>query len=559
MNISTHSTIDFKLGKKVIEDEVISVDNNGIYIKRKSRVGLASLATKTGNSSEIILPKYKKIYDFVNDRAIVLSYYSGILGKRYGLIDKEGRELIQPDCIGIIPVDNQYIANRLDYGALYDHNGNLLSKFDDKKIYPLERDYLKFKRNGWYGLINKNGEIITKSKYDSLELVKENIYLISCDYFTVKNHNYEQVNSNNNASFYGLMNNQGIEIIKPKYLYIEALCDYNYLVLTKNGKWKKVNQNDKKIVSLPKKYQYVSFKNEKVGIVRLNDKYGLIDLDGNTILEPIYSSIGEFKDGIAIITDNGKQGLINDKGKVILKPIHKEIGEFNNGLAIVKTAFEYNLITKEGNTRLSSDYQKLIYHNGVYLASNGTNGHVLDSNGEKITDDEYESLSAKKDSICFKKDGKYGLMNIKGDILIPPIYKHKMSDIEIKDNLIIVRYDKVSLFTTKSYFSLWDTNQKQYFHNIKVDNAFILNEEQVLINGYIFNLNELKQTYNVDINIEGVSVTREFDSEELRKKYITLFNKELKNKVSEIKEDYENKIEKLEEEKDNTIKKILKQ
>lgn len=70
-------------------------------------------------------------------------------------------------------------------------------------------------------------------------------------------------------------------------------------------------------------------------------RYGFIDKTGKFIVEPVYYSASEFKDGLALVRvkkDSGelRYGYIDRTGKFVIEPIYIYASEFSEGLAAVQ-------------------------------------------------------------------------------------------------------------------------------------------------------------------------------------------------------------------------------
>jgi hypothetical protein len=63
------------------------------------------------------------------------------------------------------------------------------------------------------------------------------------------------------------------------------------------------------------KYDWVDDFHNGRAVVKLNQKYGFVDLDGNEVVPPKYDNVGYFKDGRAVIIFMGFKGEIDLNGK----------------------------------------------------------------------------------------------------------------------------------------------------------------------------------------------------------------------------------------------------
>ena len=77
------------------------------------------------------------------------------------------------------------------------------------------------------------------------------------------------------------------------------------------------------------------------------EKYGIIDRDGDYIVEPIYDNINEFHEGLAIVTQDDKYGVINKGGEIVVEPQYDRIYDFEDGLATFELDDKYGIIDKE--------------------------------------------------------------------------------------------------------------------------------------------------------------------------------------------------------------------
>ena len=78
---------------------------------------------------------------------------------------------------------------------------------------------------------------------------------------------------------------------------------------------------------------FVEFLN-KTGHIQL--KEGLIDIDGNIIINPIYDEIsGYFQNGYMRVRNNGKTGVIDVKGKTIISIQYDDISDLKEELCDV--------------------------------------------------------------------------------------------------------------------------------------------------------------------------------------------------------------------------------
>lgn len=149
---------------------------------------------------------------------------------------------------------------------------------------------------------------------------------------------------------------------------------------------------------------------EKTIIVpaKYNGKYGVINSNGNWIIEPKFDSINNFYNGFADTYKNGKQGLINTKGELVVECKFDFIGLVENDRVLVRYENQYNFVDLNGN--LISKIP------------------LLDA------EDFSEGLAA----VQFKENGKWGYLDINGKMKIDTLFslayefKNGLAEVEIE-------------------------------------------------------------------------------------------------------------------------------
>ena len=102
--------------------------------------------------------------------------------------------------------------------------------------------------------------------------------------------------------------------------------------------------------------------NDGIAIVKIHNKYGIIDKTGRDIITPYkYDYINEYVNGLASVKLNGKMGFINKEGKEVIPFKYNEVIYFNGEFALVQYTEEFNLVI----------INKTIERSG-YIDNNGT-------------------------------------------------------------------------------------------------------------------------------------------------------------------------------------------
>lgn len=264
---------------------------------------------------------------------------------------------------------------------------------------------LRFEQNTKYGLLNLNGDVILKPKYNEITSAFETHLLVSAG---GKMNSYGYIQNNK----YGMLDAQGKTVVPIKFS--DSRLESDLALFELKGKWCAYNNN--LVQLLAPEYSNIevlwSYDNNYIKYQKggMFDEYqyktvggvcGLMDANGNTILPAVYEDIqleGYGESGLLKLKKEGVYGLFTMNGIELVKPAYSKI-DCNDEVCI---AAEY-VEKKEG-------YQ--------YVLLDRAEGKVL-------TEKRYDLISkmySNNNYLTFKENGKYGLMNIKGKVVIPASY-----------------------------------------------------------------------------------------------------------------------------------------
>lgn len=240
-----------------------------------------------------------------------------------------------------------------------------------------------------------------------------------------------------NVSFYYNDATKRITIYTMPYLieqYSAAVLDYGYTGIDENFTNRKAVLNSMLIV--------------KKGN---NSDYGVIDLQGNAILEAKYNSIEYLQDtNEFLVKSNNKVGVISSKRQTKIQLLYDDLELIDSdlGLYLAKQDNKYGIIDSNGNIKIYIEYDQIgidisrFEKNGIknkyIIAGNlipvkkNNQWGIFNKNGKQLIDFQYDSLgyiaSNNKDAINLLvipnyevvvvcKDKKYGLINSEGQTI----------------------------------------------------------------------------------------------------------------------------------------------
>ena len=266
--------------------------------------------------------------------------------------------------------------------------------------------YYLFEENGVKGIIDQQGQIRLKAKYNELEFDGDqyfhikmgNLYGIMDTNFLeiIKPISEERLTTaifpiivKKNEKF-GLMNDSYKWILKPDFEFLETI--YNELLMgrreektylfTRDGKQKANGSLDN--VQVLGEYL----------VVRNQDAFGLYDKFGNEKIPIQYQEIRTLKDGLVLLKNYDSWGLYSVDNKEILACKYYNIH--------LEDAYEGNIIVLENYK------EKLLVG-------------VVNYGGEFIIPQVYSYIELDKEYNRYKvrKGGKLGFLDLKGKIILP--------------------------------------------------------------------------------------------------------------------------------------------
>lgn len=226
-------------------------------------------------------------------------------------------------------------------------------------------------------------------------------------------------------------------ICKNNNFYSLHKKDYNiYLqkdVLKLNYKIDRDENNDIKWHSSFSKYnnltEHFNKDFEKYYISKYNNKYGVVDENGNDIVPPIYDYINEFYFNLAKVELCDRKGVINYNGDEVVKCEYDDviIPEYfissKNRPIIVRNNRKFGVICENGELLLPIKYSCIDFlGENMLLVSDNDNDIVFDFEGNPITKTYRRITYFSENLIQVLSTNGSGLINNLGEEVAPPIY-----------------------------------------------------------------------------------------------------------------------------------------
>lgn len=307
-------------GKEIVKLEqeslyrVTEINSNDVYLVA-SQNGRYALYKNKEN-----LTSYKYIAMYYNNGTNTFTVQKN---KSYGLINLSGEVVIPEEYEQMMVVGIYVKAHKNDADFTFDLSGNRLenSQFASLQLTTTEKFYISIDDNYKYGIADRDKNVVIENKYDYIDEVEDTGILIATvdDDVTIYSANVTQIVSIQDANV----------SIEEGYIKVSTGKDFYYL--TVNGK-----KVDNKTVYL----------DNNIYASKYDNKWGFVDLRNNIIVPYIYDEVTEInKFGFAGVKTDGKWGVINSNGEVILEPTYES--DVINPVFIGRYVLKNNVFTDE--------------------------------------------------------------------------------------------------------------------------------------------------------------------------------------------------------------------
>ncbi|WP_164848754.1 WG repeat-containing protein [Paenibacillus sp. DCT19] len=162
--------------------------------------------------------------------------------------------------------------------------------------------------------------------------------------------------------------------------------------------------------------------------IKIQDKFGFINQQGDIVIEPYYKSVNDFSEGVAYVwTFDDKEGYINNSNKWVIELNADFLGDFEYGMAIVIYKGKYGCINKQGEFVIEPIYERIYAinsENSVIAEKKGKVG-VFGISNQIIIEPIFDVLGTFSDGLALAKQGSdFGFINDKGEQKIAYQYKY---------------------------------------------------------------------------------------------------------------------------------------
>jgi len=303
-----------------------------------------------------------------------------------------------------------------------------------KNIAFLDGDLFKFYKNDKKVCIidASTKDIYEYPLFDDIEFDRENVFI-----------------ANKNSSFFHV-DKAGNKLSDKTYESIYYLKD-GFSAVRLNGLWGFIDENFNQAVDF-KFYDVHSFYENYAAVMDKDNKWGFIDTVGNVAIDFQYDEAGNFSEDLAAVKQGDKWGYIDKNGKEVISCKYDEAHNFSEGLAavainnyfedgcmawayidakgdVVIPFYSYSALGgiplfisdfHDGRAFVTKDLVSVIGKNGENIFSGDSLFFI--SNAEYYK--EHSAMIGYIYSDSSMKIKKYGLLNLKGEEVLKPVFDY---------------------------------------------------------------------------------------------------------------------------------------
>lgn len=293
----------------------------------------------------IIEATFDKAFDFFKGTARV-----GIEGK-YGLINREGDFLARPRFTDIRPFNEfglavvRYGDERVRYGVV-NLQGELITDQAYRAVYPYSEGLAIVKTKDGLGYINAQGTLVIAPKYSKASnfssgraaVQKEGVCgyidrlgnpVVDFEYSKCLDFNGDRAVVYKGYRKSGVLDVQGEYVIEPSLDRLLGFDEGRGLMRDRQYRFYYITESAEVYDGY---YQEARRFQNGVAVVRLGDKWGIVNQKGINVIPPKYDKIEDFEGGYARVRVKGFYGLTNLQGEFIVSPDFEHISYAGGGI-----------------------------------------------------------------------------------------------------------------------------------------------------------------------------------------------------------------------------------
>jgi len=223
--------------------------------------------------------------------------------------------------------------------------------------------------DGKAGFIDRTGALVIPASYDSAADFSEGLAAVE------------------SQKKFGYIDTQGTLKIPFQFDYagpfmnglaaVKLCCGREY---NPNDQWGFIDKNGKYVIN--PQFSSVFIFNEGLAPVLTGAWWGYIDSKGKMAIASKFQHALPFMEGLAAVRESGRSGYIDKTGKFVINPQFEDATSFKEGLAAVRIGDKWGFIDRSGKYSVNPQFSKVYeFSDGTALVYVSDKPAIIDKNG----------------------------------------------------------------------------------------------------------------------------------------------------------------------------------
>ena len=363
-------------------------------------------------------------------------------GDQWYLFSRTGTRLTKSPVNGLLPASEKRIRFQQEgFWGIFDFDGSILVQPKYDTILPFVKKKAIVSQRGEWGVIDNQNQWVILPYENNLKMLNNGLYVSQKGYhikfFNQLGDHVKSITTKfkeagkyvkiyGESSKIGLMSPTGRMMTSIAYDDIQLIPESELFFVRIDSVAGIIDQFEHTILPFTHKLEAAIGIDEGLIGVKMQGKYGFINLRGQLIIANRYDDIQLFSEGLAAYKLNGKWGFLDTQENLVIQPFYDEVLPFNHeGLTAVRDGEVWGLINKEGTVVERLRYQRIRRNKqGKYEISSSQGTGLLAGDGTQIFLPTYEILQdIGGEKAVVKKNGKWGVVNYDGTYFIPTLFQ----------------------------------------------------------------------------------------------------------------------------------------
>ncbi|HEY8401744.1 MAG TPA: WG repeat-containing protein [Cytophagaceae bacterium] len=372
------------------------ISGSRILVKESEKWGLLDVA------GGILIPVTNKAIHFEDDKCEVEKF-----SKWEYIQIADQTKIAEFDGDSVVLEGNLFKVVNNGKWRLLKADGSPLTEllFDEIKVYP--PSHIVVKKEGRYALMNTSGDLLTGFNYNDMEPD-------SLGYIKVKKPSFRRyghtIIENVDELWEGLLDSNGARVIPAVYKSLGRVSCESH--------WNTAVEGDSNGTNLKVQISNVS---KLLPFQSKDGKWGYLNLKNEIVIHPAYNFADRFVKGLAEVTTDKGTRLINSKGEVVVAEEDFEL--YKSGVGITLELVENNDSIKAPyynvNKKALNRYASYSKAGTLYIVTDDGKMGLTDSAGKIVLPAIYESIKKEDTLFLVKLNGQYGYVNSNGSFTMP--------------------------------------------------------------------------------------------------------------------------------------------